>query len=114
MDTATFLGAKVPVEIKKLFPIFGKIPQPTAQQILVFTIQILKGEEVDEEKFDKFAIKLQLDKQVLSIALTAFFILLKSAIRSRVKLDVVEKDLTELKFPSYIIGDIVKVLKTRY
>ena len=113
MEAITFLGIKVPSEVKKLFPLFNKLQQTTIQKILHLTVQVLKGNELSENQFEVFAQELQLDKQVLSITITAFFIILRSAIRANLKPEVLEKDLQELKFPPFFIVEIVKVLKSR-
>jgi hypothetical protein len=113
MDVVTFLGPRIPLEVKKLFPLFQKLQQPTLLGILKIVVQYLKGKDFTEEEFTTISEQLKIDKPTLSIAFTGLFILLRGVLRSKIKVDALQKDLQELKIPDYIQQPIINLVKTR-
>lgn len=141
MDSSvTFLGPRIHPEIRKLLPLFQKIEQKKVEQILIFVLEYIKGSEVvfslereesnrekiTEEAFESFAKQLELDVGILSTIFTGLFYLLRIAIRSRTKIEILQKghslllifwgflDLADLKFPEYLIVAIIKLFKQKY
>eukprot|EP01114_Cavostelium_apophysatum_P010805 TRINITY_DN2492_c0_g1_i1.p1 TRINITY_DN2492_c0_g1~~TRINITY_DN2492_c0_g1_i1.p1 ORF type:complete len:206 (-),score=36.64 TRINITY_DN2492_c0_g1_i1:80-697(-) len=114
MDTITFLGPRVPQEIKKFFPFLSKLKQENVLTILRLVSEyLLNRVELTDEVFPSFAEKIGVDLQTLSVVFTGLLTLLRAAIKSRVKTDLIQKDLVqELRFPEYLANDILKLLKT--
>ena len=113
MDVVTFLGPRIPDEVKKLFTLLQKLKQEVVEGILDLVVQFLK-EDITEEQFDSTAQELKLDKQTLSIVFGGLLILVRGAVRSRVKLDQLQKDLQELRsIPQYLAQDVIKILKEK-
>jgi len=111
MDTVTFLGPRIPEEVKKLFIQLGKLKQEVVQRVLALVVEYIK-DDITDELFDSTAKELQLDKITLSVVFAGLFVLVKSAIRSRVKLDQIQKDLQELRaMPQFLTQDLVSLLK---
>lgn len=113
MDTITFLGPRIPLEVRKLFPLFQTLQESVMKKILIFVVEYVKGSDISDETFEQFAKTLQVDAENLSTAFTGLFYILRAAVRSRVKSDVLDKDLQELKIPPYLITDFTKLLKQK-
>ncbi len=77
MDTVTFLGPRVPIEVKKVYPLLGKLTNVIVPKILALVVEYIKGAEITDDQFEKFATSVQLDKQALSITFTAFYCILR-------------------------------------
>jgi hypothetical protein len=88
MDIVTFLGPRVPLEVKKVFPLLAKIPNNNAIKIIALTVEYLKGAEITEQHFETFANSVQLDKQTLSTAFIGFYCILSNC--STVPVDSIE------------------------
>jgi len=107
----TFLGPRIPEEVKRLFVLLQKLKQEVVEGILELVVQFLK-DDITEEQFDTTAQELKVDKQTLSIAFGGLLVLVRGAVRSRVKLEQIQKDLQELRsIPQYLAQDVIRVLK---
>jgi len=105
----SFLGPSTPVELAKSLPILRKIDQkeykPVSQKVLYY----LKGNEITEKDITSLSFT---DQSIqATLVFTGLFFLLRAAIRSRTKIDQLQKDLVELKLPEYMTTDIVQIVQ---
>ncbi len=114
MDGFTFLGAKIPLEIKKFFSLLPKLKQEDLRAVLLLVVSYIKGTEITESDFDAISGKSKVDKATLSTTFTGLLLLFRAAIRTRAKSEAIEKDLNDLRLPEYLVKDIAKILRTEY
>mmetsp|Transcript_28316 Transcript_28316/g.39988 ORF Transcript_28316/g.39988 Transcript_28316/m.39988 type:complete len:217 (-) Transcript_28316:93-743(-) len=114
---STFLGPRVPLEVKKLLPLLQKIKQEVIEQLYAkLVIPFVKGLNADtiEEEFESYVDEsgLKSERENLAIVFTGLFYLLKAAVRSRPKPDVLQKDLQqELRLPPFLSNLILVTVK---
>jgi len=132
MDIVTFLGPRIPLEIKKLFPLLPKISEAHIKQVLGFVIEYLtlqlnetqRTENLDLiekedglfKKYETLRMDVGLDRITMSTLFTGSLYLLKASIRTQpfTKLESLQKDMQELKLPPFIINEIIKTTKTMH
>jgi len=76
-------------------------------------VNYLKGTEIEEADFDKIAQISKLDHQTAAVCFSGIQLILKSALRSKNKPDVLAKDMQELKLAPSLINALVNILKGR-
>lgn len=133
MDTITFLGPRIPLEVKKLFSVLPKCKQEQVIKLLYFVLEYIKirgsdntpdistdqtPAEFDDATFSHFCEQIGLggavEKQVAVAVFIGLHVILKAAIRSRLKFDLLQKDLVqELRVPDFLSNEIIKILKAR-
>jgi hypothetical protein len=115
MESPSFLGSKVPLEVKKLLPILPKLKQQVVSDILKLVLEYMQNEndpKFTQDNLEQIATKLALDVQTLSTSFTGFFVILRAAIKSKVKPDQLQKELeNELQFPEHLSKALMILLK---
>eukprot|EP01117_Protostelium_nocturnum_P001017 TRINITY_DN1133_c0_g1_i1.p1 TRINITY_DN1133_c0_g1~~TRINITY_DN1133_c0_g1_i1.p1 ORF type:complete len:209 (-),score=79.23 TRINITY_DN1133_c0_g1_i1:243-869(-) len=113
MDSVTFLGPRVPQEIRKVYPLLSVWKEKELDGVLSRVVATLKGdEEMNQDDFEIFAGELGVSIEQLATVFTGLFYLVRSAVRSKVKDEIIQKDLSEdLKFPPFIVGRILTIVR---
>jgi hypothetical protein len=114
MDAVTFVSpaGRVPAEVKKLVPLVGRLPQKVVMTIVALAKQYLFGEQdgLDEDVFRELAEELSIEQKTLASAFTGMILIVRNAMKLRVKAADLAKDMGALKFPDYLTAGIQKLL----
>jgi len=111
MEVITFLGPKIPLEVRKLIQVSPSLSDQVAAGFVKLVVNYLCGVEIEEQDFGKIAQVSKLDHQTAAVCFSGIQIILKSALRSKSKPDLLAKDMLELKLAQALITALVAVLK---
>jgi hypothetical protein len=114
MDATTFLGARIPAEIPKLFGALQKLKPTLLSPLMILVSSYIKGTEITDSDFEKIAAQLGVDKNTLSLVFAGLLQIIRAAVKSRIKPEDLEKDLQELKAPTAFSQEFVKLMKAEY
>jgi len=130
MDVVTFLGPRVPLEVKKVMPLFQKLSEEIMLKVYTFVVEYFMNdlnsdpkvesssqnekEELLLTRYENLRVETALDRQTLSVLFTGLYYLVKSAIRTQpfTKLDALQKDMQELKLPAWLSQQLLKTIKS--
>jgi len=109
MEDSSFLGPSPPPEIKRAFPLLAKLDQKELRALLPKALSHLRGEDVKET--DLAALQLK-DPTSAPTLFTALYLLLRSAVKSKSKVEIIQNELLEHKIPEPLVVDLVKFIQT--
>lgn len=114
----TFLGPRVPLEVRKLIALYPNWKEEHIDAVLTLVLKYLHGGPnqpgFTQDDFEIFASTLGLDEDSVAAVFTGLYYILRSAVRSKLKEEMIEKDLSqELKLSPFLVGRILTVLRKR-
>lgn len=77
-------------------------------------VNYLRGTEIEEAAFDQITNIAKLDHQTAGVCFSGIQLILKSALRSKSKPEILAKDMQDLKLAPSLINALVNILKGRY
>ncbi|PRP86434.1 hypothetical protein PROFUN_05353 [Planoprotostelium fungivorum] len=112
----TFLGPRVPLEVRKLIALYPNWKEEHIDAVLTLVLKYLHGGPnqpgFTQDDFEIFASTLGLDEDSVAAVFTGLYYILRSAVRSKLKEELIEKDLSqELKLTPFLVGRILTVLR---
>jgi len=111
-ERISFLGHRLPEEIRHTLPLLQGLNKPTFRNILTATVGILEGKPVAHNKLDTL-VTTTLTRDSVNVIITGLHKLLQAAIRlstTSLKAEMLTEDLTEIKIPKEFITDIVGIV----
>jgi len=113
MDTVTFLGPRIPAEVKKFFPLLQKLKPEVILQILKLVVEyLLNDRDLAQEDLDSFCRETKVDPTSLSVAFTGLYYLTRGLVKSKQKIEVLDKELQqELRLPEFLVTELIKVTR---
>jgi len=112
MDDYSFFGPSLPHEVRAMIPLLTKIEQPQFRKAIQIAVEHLKGVPISDQQFHQISKVVNLSKQTFALVFTGVYYILRAAVRSKAKTEVVQSLLTELRIPEPFIADLVKVVQT--
>lgn len=112
IDASTFFAPQIPDEIKLAMPLFHSSSSETLKQLVQRMFEYLITQDEFSLDRDNFGSDANIDE--LNLLMTAIYIIIRTAIRNKVKLSTLKNDLTAMNFPKESMEDIGKgIMKLR-
>ncbi|KJE89616.1 HCaRG domain-containing protein [Capsaspora owczarzaki ATCC 30864] len=111
-DRTLFVGARIPVEIRKTTRLIEKLDKPTFRKLVQLALLELQGRAEDDSLVHGLATP-TLSEETLAVVLTGITTILRCAIRqprTSLKQDTFKEDLKELKFPPEFVVDLATIV----
>ena len=112
IDATTFFAPAIPEDVKAAFTLFHQYPNDLIAGLMKLVVKYLGNG-------NNFTLPAKLyssevDQAHLNLLMTAIYIILKQAIRTKTKVSVVKTDLTSMKFPaSFVDGACAELVLSR-
>ena len=98
IDSSTFLAPIIPEDVKAAFKLFHAYPNELISGLTKLVVKYLATG--DNFSLPSKLYSSEVDQAHLNLLMTAIYIIMKQAVRTKSKLSVVRADLTAMKFPS--------------
>ncbi|XP_033103753.1 COMM domain-containing protein 5-like [Anneissia japonica] len=110
-DRTSFVGARIPREVKLMVKYLKKCDKETFRKLLKTAVSSFEGASIEEDVFDSLATKIPLE--IIHSIYAGIYTILKCALRlthTSLKSEVFKEDLTELKLPQEYITDLASAV----
>eukprot|EP01029_Cantina_marsupialis_P027707 TRINITY_DN773222_c0_g1_i1.p1 TRINITY_DN773222_c0_g1~~TRINITY_DN773222_c0_g1_i1.p1 ORF type:complete len:255 (-),score=44.58 TRINITY_DN773222_c0_g1_i1:143-907(-) len=107
LDMPTFLGSKVPLELRLAIPGMYELNSESFRFVLSNVINHCKGNEISDESF----IEMQRMSKYSEKVFCSLHLILKTAIRQQTKTNEVREHLSAINMPMHCVEDISNSLK---
>jgi hypothetical protein len=101
VDVSTFFSPIIPEDVKQAFPLFYQYPEEFVTGITKLVVKYMSSG-------DNFSLPSKLyssdvDQEHINTLMTAIYLILRQAVRTKTKLSVVRTDLTTMRFPASFV-----------
>lgn len=110
---STSFFSPIPSDVRALVPILHSVDQSTVRKTLSLVVQQLKGNDMSESDFLKFQQRIGETEEALdfSVFFTGLHTIMEKAIRTRIKLSALEKELSTINVPEAMAKDLLQAVK---
>lgn len=105
IDPTTYFTPLIADEVKLAMGLFHSYAQDVVKSLIMKMFQYLVVQDDFTLDRESFAADANIDE--LNLLMTAIYIIIRTALRNKVKVSVIRKDLTEMNLPSVYVDDIV-------
>jgi len=109
MDRTSFLGLSLSPEVKALLPFIAQLDQKIFRKILEYVVEQLKGSEMTNAQVAE--LQRAAGDTPIPVLLAGIYYIVRAAIRSKVSIENLQIDLTEIRFPQPFTQDIGRVVQ---
>jgi len=109
MDRTSFLGLSLSPDVKALLPYIAQLDQKIFRKILEYVVEQLKGSEMTNAQVAE--LQRAAGDAPIPVLLAGIYYIVRAAIRSKVSIENMQTDLTEIRFPQPFTQDIVRVVQ---
>lgn len=109
MDRTSFLGLSLSPEVKALLPFIAQLDQKIFRKILEYVVEQLKGSEMTNAQVAE--LQRAAGDAPIPVLLAGIYYIVRAAIRSKVTIENLQTDLTEIRFPQAFTQDIGRVVQ---
>lgn len=111
IDGSTFFAPTIPSEVKTAVPLMYNMEDKVFENLLGAILFSMKRGKIPCEKSILMGVHRVYEEPKISAIFTALYMIMKTAVRHRTKVSVVEKDLTEINVPKRVVALIVKLMR---
>lgn len=105
VEVTTFFAGPVPEEIKASVPLFHTLSMEHVTELITLSSQYLQQDSKDFVIHATFYEKFP-SPEVANTLLTATFLILRTALRNKVKISVIKTDLLAMNLPSNVVDKL--------
>jgi hypothetical protein len=109
--SATYFTPSVPQEVRAAVPLLHELPALDVAALVALALDAATTGVAPESAYDAFVAPRTAQGPAWGVAFTGLQVMLGTAIRTRTKASVVEKDLTEMNVPATTVAALVESLK---
>jgi len=106
IDASTYFAPLIADEIKLSMTLFHTYPQETIKSLIMKMFQYLVVPDDFSVDRDEFGPDAKIDE--LNLLMSSIYIIIRTAVRNKIKISVVKNDLTEMNLPKQYVDDVTQ------
>jgi hypothetical protein len=107
VDGSTFFSPAIPEEVKAAVPYFHKFPGPLLKGLISKILEYILNRE--SFTFDPASIA-DVSQDEVALVATGIYIVVRTAVRNKVKISVIKESLLSMNFPKDFTEDLCKAI----
>lgn len=109
--SSTYFSPAIPQEVRAAIPLLHKLPAADVAALVTLALDAATVGVAPERAYHSFVASRTIGGPDLGVAFTGLHVILSTAIRTRTKASIVQRDLTEMNVPATTVGTLVECLK---
>ena len=109
--SSTYFSPTIPQEVRAAIPLLHELPTAEVATLVTLALDAATAGVAPEHSYHSFVASRTAAGPDLGVAFTGLQVMLSTAIRTRTKASIVQRDLTEMNVPATTVGTLVECLK---